>query len=110
MSNTQENFEQNLPISNEQPSIWDLVIEEMRKRDRKGRSVYGTPLQAHNGRNSLLDLMEELLDGTAYAYQCRLELSELRRDLLTVLSLESASDEVKTSVQRILEKNTFLRE
>lgn len=45
---------------------WDLVIEDMKERDAKGRKEYGVPLVPFNGRNSLLDLYEELLDAVVY--------------------------------------------
>ena len=37
------------------PAIWELVIDDMRNRDHVGRQRYGTPLQAHNGRDALVD-------------------------------------------------------
>lgn len=57
------------PKPNHSRPIWDLVIEDMRERDRKGRATYGVPLQAHNGRDALQDLYEELLDAAAYIRQ-----------------------------------------
>ena len=38
------------PKPNAGTPIWELVIADMRERDRIGRERYGTPLQAHNGR------------------------------------------------------------
>lgn len=49
--------------------IWELVIEDMKARDRFGREKYGTPLQAHNGRDPLVDLYQELLDACVYTRQ-----------------------------------------
>ncbi len=51
----------------------ELVIDDMRTRAEHGLAKYGAPLQPHNGRNSLQDLYEELLDATQYAK------NELRR-------------------------------
>lgn len=48
----------------------DRVVAWMRARAEFGRKKYGVPLQSHNGRNPLLDLLQELLDGRAYGEQC----------------------------------------
>ena len=49
--------------------IWDLVVEDMRERDREGRRKYGTPLQAENGRDALVDAYQEALDLVVYLRQ-----------------------------------------
>lgn len=54
------------PIPNEHPATWDLVIDDMRGRDRTGVERYKTRLQPHNGRNSLQDAYEEQLDHCVY--------------------------------------------
>ena len=56
------------PTGNGTP-IWPLVIADMQARDAIGRERYGTPLRAHNGRDALQDLFEELLDAAAYTRQ-----------------------------------------
>jgi hypothetical protein len=61
--------DQPAPIANEQPAIWDLVIADMRTRDAVGRERYGTPLQAGNGRDALVDAYQEALDLAAYLRQ-----------------------------------------
>jgi hypothetical protein len=68
--------EQPDPTPNELPAVWDLVLEDMRKRDELGRQRYGTRLQPHNGRDSLRDLYEELLDAVAYTRQLIAERDE----------------------------------
>jgi hypothetical protein len=50
----------------ELPATWELVIEDMRDRDRVGRAKYGTPLQPCNGRDSLVDAYQEALDLVVY--------------------------------------------
>jgi predicted HAD superfamily Cof-like phosphohydrolase len=45
---------------------WDLVIADMRERDKIGRERYGTPLQHDNGRDHLVDAYQEALDHTVY--------------------------------------------
>jgi NTP pyrophosphatase (non-canonical NTP hydrolase) len=58
-------------------AIWDLVIEDMRARDRKGAEEYGTRLHAHNGRDALQDAYEEALDLAVYLRQAIAERDEL---------------------------------
>lgn len=57
------------PLPRESTAIWDLVIADMRDRDQLGRERYGTPLQAFNGRDAMVDLYQELLDAVAYVRQ-----------------------------------------
>lgn len=57
------------PTRNESTPIWDLVISDMRKRDSVGRERYGTPLQANNGRDALVDAYQEALDLVVYLRQ-----------------------------------------
>lgn len=57
------------PKHNDSTPIWDLVIDDMRKRDQTGRERYGTPLQANNGRDALQDAYEEALDLAVYLRQ-----------------------------------------
>jgi hypothetical protein len=61
------------PIANTNPSIHDLVIQDVQDRKAFGLSKYGTILQANNGRKSLIDLYQELLDAACY---CRLLIEE----------------------------------
>ncbi len=57
------------PKSNDSQPIWYLVIDDMRERDKLGRERYGTPLQAHNGRDALVDAYQEALDLAVYLRQ-----------------------------------------
>lgn len=57
------------PRPNDARPVWDLVIEDMRARDRLGRERYGVPLQAGNGRDALRDAYEEALDLCVYLRQ-----------------------------------------
>lgn len=61
--------DQPAPTPNVSTPIWELVIADMRERDRVGRERYGTPLQAHNGRDALQDAYEEALDLAVYLRQ-----------------------------------------
>lgn len=63
------NAEQPAPAANASTPIWDLVIADMRNRDNIGRQRYGTPLQANNGRDALVDAYQEALDLVVYLRQ-----------------------------------------
>jgi hypothetical protein len=68
------NFErQAQPIPNSNPSVWLAVIDDMNKRNDFGIKKYGTPLQPNNGRDSLRDAYEELLDLVVYLKQYIIE-------------------------------------
>lgn len=51
------------------PAVWDLVVEDMRARDKLGQERYGTRLRGHNGRDALADAYQELLDAAVYLRQ-----------------------------------------
>jgi hypothetical protein len=57
------------PVPNDSRPVWDMVIDDMRRRDQTGRQRYGTPLQAGNGRDALRDAYEEALDLCVYLRQ-----------------------------------------
>lgn len=61
--------EQAPPTPNDSPAIWDLVMEDFKARDAEGRRKYGTPLQADNGRDALVDAYQEALDLVVYLRQ-----------------------------------------
>lgn len=61
------------PVAQASRPIWELVIEDMAARDCVGRQRYGTPLQAHNGRDALVDAYQEALDLVVYLRQAIVE-------------------------------------
>lgn len=61
--------DQQPPVPNESRPIWELVVEDMQERDQVGRQRYGTPLQAGNGRDALVDAYQEALDLVVYLRQ-----------------------------------------
>lgn len=65
----QREGDQPLPIVNDNPAIQSLVMADIEARTKVGIERYGTPLQAHNGRDALRDLYEELLDAANYTRQ-----------------------------------------
>lgn len=64
---------QPVPKNNEHVPTWELVVEDMIKRDNMGRWKYSTPLQPFNGRDSLQDAYEEALDLAVYLKNAILE-------------------------------------
>ncbi|WP_294637377.1 hypothetical protein [uncultured Aquabacterium sp.] len=58
--------QQPAPLASDGPATWDLVVKDMQARDKLGRARYGTPLQPNNGRKSLVDAYQEVLDLAAY--------------------------------------------
>lgn len=57
------------PKPNNHPFIADLVVKDMQERSAIGAKRYGVKLQPHNGRDALIDLYQELLDGANYIRQ-----------------------------------------
>lgn len=57
------------PIPNANRPIVELVIEDLEERLRIGIARYGTPLQAYNGRDALVDAYQEALDLCCYLRQ-----------------------------------------
>jgi hypothetical protein len=95
--------DQSLPEKNSSTPIQDLVTRELRRygypqtdlviadievRRQVGIARYGTPLQAHNGRDALRDLYEEAMDGTFYARQGLEELGGVSPEAVSTLSRE----------------------
>lgn len=54
-------------------NVWDLVIADMKARDKDGQRQYGRPLTPFNGRDALQDAYEEALDLAAYLKQAIIE-------------------------------------
>ena len=50
------------PIPNATRPIWELVVDDMKARDLVGRERYGTPLQAGNGRDALVDALRSVVE------------------------------------------------
>lgn len=57
------------PVQNMHPKVWDMVLSDMASRKKKGESTYGVALQPFNGRNALVDAYEEILDLAVYLRQ-----------------------------------------
>jgi hypothetical protein len=62
-----------MPVPTGGPSMHDLVIEDLAARKQFGLERYGSVLQAHNGRDALQDLYEEMMDALVYLRQLMAE-------------------------------------
>lgn len=61
------------PIPNNSTPVVDQLQEYMTRRKEHGIREYGTPLQAHNGRDALVDAFEEAVDLCVYLAQTIIE-------------------------------------
>lgn len=61
--------DQPTPVPNDGPSIQALVRADLLEREQVGVARYGTPLQAFNGRDALVDAYQEALDLACYLRQ-----------------------------------------
>ncbi len=57
------------PVANGQAPVAELVIKDMQERASFGRKKYGTFLQPFNGRNSMIDAYQEVMDLIVYIRQ-----------------------------------------
>lgn len=65
--------DQPLPTVNQHPVIQDLVVQDINTHRELGIQRYGTALQPFNGRDSLRDAYEEILDLAMYLRQVMYE-------------------------------------
>lgn len=70
-------------------SIFQSMLHE---QDAKGRWMYGTSLQTHNGRDAFRDAMEEAVDLWQYLVQARLEHADA---LQQIEALKAEVDEAR---------------
>jgi hypothetical protein len=64
------------PVPNDGFDIQSLVMADIALRRDFGIAKYGTPLQAHNGRDALVDAYQEALDLAVYLKQMIIERGE----------------------------------
>ena len=57
------------PVAHPGGCIQDLVLADIAARRDVGIERYGTPLQAHNGRDAMMDAYQEALDLAVYLRQ-----------------------------------------
>jgi hypothetical protein len=60
---------QKAPKKNQNQAVWDLVLKDIKERDKNGLEKYGVRLQAFNGRNAEVDAYQEVLDLIVYFRQ-----------------------------------------
>ena len=60
---------QKAPKKNKNPAVWDLVMADIKERDKNGEAKYGVRLQTFNGRNAEVDAYQEVLDLIVYFRQ-----------------------------------------
>jgi hypothetical protein len=68
---------QKAPKKNKNTAVWDLVMEDIKERDKNGKAKYGVRLQTFNGRNAEVDAYQEVLDLTVYFRQLIEEKKEI---------------------------------
>lgn len=85
--------------------VWATVIPRLppilrphaEERRRVGIARYNTPLQAHNGRDAMVDMLAEALDGIAYAQQAVMERpGNARRETLLWMAIDFAKKVAET--------------
>jgi hypothetical protein len=100
---------QKAPKKNKTPAMWDLVMADIKERDKNGKAKYGVRLQAFNGRDATIDAYQEVLDLIVYFRQ----LVEEKKELVTFLKsllIENHQDSMRTlqtispKARKLLEK------
>lgn len=66
--------------------ILGMVLADLTNRALEGKEKYGEPLRAHNGRSSVVDLLQELYDASMYCRQLIEELVSFGEDLESCIS------------------------
>lgn len=66
---TNRPIDEQVPPKHSTGDVWLLVLKDMEGRRLHGIEKYGTPLQAHNGRDPLVDAYQEALDLCVYLRQ-----------------------------------------
>lgn len=81
-------------------SVAEYLKQLIDERTRLGIAKYGTPLMTHNGRDALMDALQEALDLNQYLAQALLEARDRQVNHLFQYSFESGVDQnVNTSAQ-----------
>lgn len=96
----------NRPQDPPRPGVGDIqkaVMEDLEKRREFGISKYGTPLQAFNGRDALMDAYQEALDLVVYLRQ----VIEERDYPLQPPETANEANEPESSVIHILTLHNF---
>jgi hypothetical protein len=60
------------------------VVADFESRAKAGTEKYGVFLHTHNGRDALMDLYQELVDGAMYARQASLEAEDRDIEIMAI--------------------------
>ncbi len=82
---------QKMPKKNKSTAMWDLVMADIKERDKNGKAKYGVRLQAFNGRDATVDAYQEVLDLIVYFRQ----LIEERKEMVELLKSFSRTTQVR---------------
>lgn len=97
------------PIKNNNPVIHELLIKLIRQRLDFGIKKYGVALQAFNGRRSLQDALDEILDLAVYTLQEIEERKILDERLVELLvqvdELKARNQDLETKIQQLEANN-----
>jgi hypothetical protein len=66
MSEYTNSYDQPKPVDNGGPNIKDLVMKDMQDRAEFGYNKYGQHLKPNDGRDTLVDTYQEILDAAQY--------------------------------------------
>lgn len=75
-------------MNQDKKKVIDGVWDDLHKRLEKGVETYGTPLTTFNGRNSLLDAYEEVLDLAMYIKQKLMEDRIITEAVMVIINEE----------------------
>ena len=94
------------PKTNNTKPVHEVLINMIRCRALEGKKKYGTYLQAGNGRDALMDALQESLDMNQYLMQVIME-KETKTFPETIFSKNTIDDQIKHLVSESVE---FLHE
>jgi len=81
------------PIPNDLPTMHDLVIASIEERRAIGISRYGQALQPHNGRDTLQDAIDEVLDLAVYLTSLKYERDHPQGAVPTIVAPKESNDD-----------------
>ena len=99
------------------PEVWPALLAEValspelralcEERDAMGRAKYGTPLMVNNGREPLVDALQEALDLVVYLHQAEMRIeSHEELDVARRWHLVDMRDEALKLAESLLEEVT----
>ena len=92
-------LQQSPPIQSDRPSAHDQLIEVIQERKQLGLERYNSLLQAYNGRDQMVDLLQELVDGSAYLINAIQERDDLLRKVEKLEAIASLAKQLIESTE-----------